>query len=705
MHRAADPSDGQEVKRGCVDRGPGLVEFTIVVPVFVVLAPGFVDVELESREGAADRPLVAVRDTDIGGLGEPSRRRGGLPMWIHMCAEMNNAHAWRRGPWVPSQVVVLSALAVSVLAASVVVWLAVRGVVVLAVLVGPVAALVGLGVARKRRWVLARQVVGTTSARFEAIIEASPDLVILVTGDGEILYRSEVADRVSPEAVLARILQGGELSGGGLVDLVGRPQLVELADDGPVLKVEVRDERRNPDVGAFVVFGRDCTDEEELRKRLERQASLDELTGLPNRRAAEAAVNRAVARARRAGKQMGLGLIDLDGFKGVNDTLGHPFGDRLLAEVGERLRDRVRGAEGVARLGGDEFAIVFEHLEDAGQAVSAVERLLDAVREPYELGDQLLTIGASAGVAVSGACESFDDVFRKADLALYEAKKSEGSTVELFRREFADLLADEARMADAMSEGFAAGEFSLVYQPIVSLETFEPVGVEALMRWSSSALGEVEPATFIPIAERSGLIVDLGSWALEEACRQLREWSDTGSGREMGLTMSVNVSPRQLCDSRFAQSVGECLERWNVEPSLLQIEVTETSALEDIVGATKVLGEIRALGVQIALDDFGTGYSNLGQLQGLPVDCIKIDQEFLRKAAEHPDARSVLRALIEFGRRLDVRMIAEGVERESELADLVEPGCEHAQGFLFSRPMEPGDVARYLEQVVGARAK
>jgi diguanylate cyclase (GGDEF)-like protein len=497
---------------------------------------------------------------------------------------------------------------------------------------------------------------------FRAIVEASPDLIVLLSMSGEVEYASPSAIRAFGEPEFRHIDDLlSRTSPDEAADL--RRSLAELSqrdaalaitlttDDGPrQLELQIRSQVLAVDVEGVVIFARDATAEHRLRSDLKRQATEDELTSLPNRRALRQLTSQACARAVRNGTSAAFVLIDLDGFKGVNDSLGHPFGDSLLIEVADRLRRHNRDGESVGRIGGDEFAIVLEGITDPDEALLAAERLLECIRVPYAIGQEMLSIDASAGVAIAGPSTEPDQLFRQADIALYEAKHRGRGQVEMFSIEFEQLLADEARFAREIEEGFDKGEFYLVYQPIVSMDTHEAVGFEALMRWNSATLGEVEPLTFIPIAERSGFIVELGSWALEESCRRLHDWSAFNA--DGMLWMSVNVSARQLRDKRFVDLVRGTLEASAIDSTRLQLEITETAMIEDIVGAAEMLEEIRAMGVRIALDDFGTGYSSMGQLQGLPVDCIKIDRVFLQNAAQSDSARSVLQALMEFGRTL-----------------------------------------------------
>ncbi|NNE75198.1 MAG: EAL domain-containing protein [Acidimicrobiales bacterium] len=590
-------------------------------------------------------------------------------------------------------------------AAGAVVWLAINVNWALAVLIGPIAAVLGVVSSEKSQWRIADAVAAKADLWYRSVLDSSPDFLFVCSTDESVSYVSPSVERVLGEVRLetlddvldlldpdrAVLSRDAVLESQAVIDEY--ITAVSLGDESATLDVRIRDERANPVVEGIVIFATDVTKEEALRHRLQHQAFIDELTGLPNRRALNDATEAAHARAARAGHTMALILLDLDGFKGVNDTLGHPFGDRLLAEIANRLQAETRSGETVGRLGGDEFAIVVED-RDSFDVERIGRRLLDAIALPIELDGQLLSIGCSAGISVLRGSESPEDMFRFADIALYESKRTGRGSLTVFRDEFEDLLAVEARLTQEIALGFERGEFSVVYQPLVSTSEPIAVGFEALLRWDSSTLGPVSPATFIPIAERSSAILDLGEWVLREACRQLAAWTEL---TDRQLSMSVNVSPRQLDDERFLDVVRTVLAETGIAPNCLMLEITESAMMDNIGKITKSLQELRDLGIRVALDDFGTGYSSLAKLQQLPVDCIKIDRTFVANSTTSETSASLLASILDIGRSLSVTVVAEGVENVAELANLATDPAPLVQGYYFGRPVNSIEALRYLE--------
>lgn len=554
--------------------------------------------------------------------------------------------------------------------------------------------------------------------RFEAIADGSSDYLFVIEDDGYLSYLSPAVARLFAEDELVTNVsdvmslmkpEHASLVEYGLKnpELVTEPQVFPiLLPSGDRIEVEMmlQDQRDNPAVGAIVVSGRDVTEQRALQKRLSEEANSDSLTKLPNRRALNDALARTVARAARNGTTPGFLLLDLDGFKGVNDTLGHPVGDALLIEVAKRLEDSSRAGEMIGRLGGDEFAVILEDAQNDAAAIVAAERLSSMLKVPFEVDGQLLSLGCSGGLVISSGEAEPDELFRRADIALYEAKNRGRGRVEVFVSEMEDLLVGQVRLQREIESGYRNNEFSLVYQPLLTVENQEPVGFEALMRWNSPVLGVVTPLTFIPVCERSGLIIKLGRWALEEACRQLADWQKESGNSE--LSMSVNVSVVQLEDKDFMSELLTVLDSTGIEPATLQLEVTESVLASQVGELTSRLQEVRDLGVRVALDDFGTGYSSMGQLQALPVDCIKIDRSFIDALnKEGEQAVLVVNALVELGRALGLQVVAEGVEELEQLSALVGPQCDLAQGFLLARPMDPDDVPAYMASFVASAAK
>ncbi len=440
----------------------------------------------------------------------------------------------------------------------------------------------------------------------------------------------------------------------------------------------------------------------EKTRELSHLALHDPLTGLPNRALVLDRAEQMLARAaRNPGTVAGALYIDIDGFKHVNDNLGHAAGDRLLTVAGERLQRAVREQDTVGRLGGDEFVVLVETTPGELTADALADRLTETLREPVELGDagKLFSVTASIGVA-SGSYATPDELLRDADLALYAAKAAGKDRYALFD---AGLHADaEGRLALQSDLGAAVDDEQLFlhYQPIFDLASRRVVGVEALVRWRHPQRGVVAPASFIPLAEESRLIVPIGRWVLDEACRQAAVWHADG----LKLGISVNVSAYQLGRREFAEDVQDALARWQIEPSSLTLEITETTLMRDVPAACERLQEVKALGVRIAIDDFGTGYASLSHLQRMPVDILKIDRSFVSALGDGPQSRELLAAILGVGQSLSLSVVAEGIELASQQTTLEEMGCEMAQGFLLGHPGPAPEIEALLERNAPGRA-
>jgi diguanylate cyclase (GGDEF)-like protein len=434
----------------------------------------------------------------------------------------------------------------------------------------------------------------------------------------------------------------------------------------------------------------------EKTRELSHQALHDPLTGLPNRALVLDRAEQMLARsARQPGTVTGALYIDIDGFKHVNDNLGHAAGDRLLRVAGERLQSAVRDQDTVGRLGGDEFVVLVEATPDQVAPDVLADRLTETLREPVELGDagKMFSVTASIGVA-SGRYSTPDELLRDADLALYAAKAAGKDRYALFDASlYADAegrLALEADLSTAVEED----QLFLLYQPIFDLARQRIVGVEALVRWRHPLRGVVPPGSFIPLAEESRLIVPIGRWVLEEACRQAASWTADGGG----IGISVNVSAYQLNRREFVEDVRSALEISGIAPSSLTLEITETTLVRDVPAACERLREVKALGVRVAIDDFGTGYASLSHLQRMPVDILKIDRSFVAALNDGGQSRELLAAILGVGQSLSLSVVAEGIEEHEQQITLEEMGCEMAQGFLLGHPGAPGDIEALLAQ-------
>jgi diguanylate cyclase (GGDEF)-like protein len=410
----------------------------------------------------------------------------------------------------------------------------------------------------------------------------------------------------------------------------------------------------------------------------------DELTGLANRALLHDRVEHALAAAPRTGRSVALCFGDLDGFKTVNDTLGHHVGDSVLVRASRLLSSIVRPGDTVARLGGDEFAVLMVDVERPEAAIEFAHRVVAVLRDAPDFEGTQVGLSISVGVAFGEPGKTTEQLLTEADSAMYEAKESGKNCVEVFRSSMRSRMLERLDMTNGFRWALGRSEFFLEYQPIISLSDDRVRGVEALVRWSHPSLGEVEPLRFIPIAEETGFIVPLGRWVLIEACEQLAAW-DTGGEP---LTLSVNLSRRQLISPHLTDEVRMALALSGVDPSRLMLEITETVLMENPERAAQALAELRSLGIRIAVDDFGTGYSSLSHLQRFPVDVLKIDKSFIDPLVKSDESSAALvTAIIGLARSLGLDVIAEGIEHETQLRRLIELGCDQGQGFHMSRPL------------------
>ncbi|MGY1651170.1 putative bifunctional diguanylate cyclase/phosphodiesterase [Geodermatophilus sp. SYSU D01119] len=434
---------------------------------------------------------------------------------------------------------------------------------------------------------------------------------------------------------------------------------------------------------------------EELQFALAHRATHDPLTELPNRAQALTLVTSALHRARRSGETTGLLFVDLDGFKGVNDGHGHAAGDTVLREVAARMRARVRPGDVVCRLGGDEFVVLVEPAGTERDLVELAERLIAAVSEPIDLGGTPVAIGASIGIAVSrdGGADA-DVLFAEADTAAYRAKQRGRGRAELFDDALRRQLAERAETEAAITAALTDGGMRLHYQPVVDVAGQRLHGFEALVRWERDGR-MVPPDEFVPVAEASRLICDVDRWVLHEATRQLAAWraASPPPAGEPEPTMAVNVSGRHLTDRRVVADVADALAASGLPAHLLVLEVTETVLVDDPVAMTH-LAELRALGVSIAIDDFGTGYTSIGQLRHMPVHTLKIDRSFV--TSPDPGQQELVALVIRAAHTFGLTVVAEGVEEPAQLERLREQGCDHAQGYLFHRPLPVGEAGALL---------
>ncbi|MBW2541514.1 MAG: EAL domain-containing protein [Deltaproteobacteria bacterium] len=424
-------------------------------------------------------------------------------------------------------------------------------------------------------------------------------------------------------------------------------------------------------------------------RRIEENRTLayyDSLTGLPNRLLFMEHLRQSLRRAQRDGHRVAICLMDLDEFKQINDTLGHNAGDQLLKTVAQRLSDRLRTGT-VARIGGDEFAFCLTNFSGVDSPARVAQGLLSEITRPYTLRNQEVFVTASVGIAIYPADGNvLETVVKNADAAMFHAKREGRNNYQFYTPSMNAMAIQRLAMESALRKAIELDQLRVFYQPVVDLQTREVLGAEALLRWIHPEFGVVSPVEFVPLAEESGLIIEIGEWVLHEACRQARAWHDAG---HQLFSISVNVSSRQFKDGAFLSTVQRALLDTGLSPPNLTLELTE-SLLLDVEAVTITLGRLRGLGVRIAIDDFGTGFSSLGYLKHFPLDALKIDQVFIRNLATDTDDSAITDAIITLGHSLKLQVVAEGVETEQQLAHLREANCDTGQGFLFSEPV-PSD--------------
>jgi diguanylate cyclase (GGDEF)-like protein len=483
------------------------------------------------------------------------------------------------------------------------------------------------------------------------------------------------------------------------------------------IPIVVNDERIGLVVGDVVDRANRMTDDPELSSRLRgvasqatiairnarllenmrHQALHDSLTGLPNRTLILDRVEQMQARARRSGTETAALFLDLDGFKQVNDSLGHEAGDQLLKAVASRLHATLRDGDTIARLGGDEFVVLVEGATPGGSAELVAERLLEVLREPFDIDDAArpsVRITASIGIA-RGNRISATDLLRDADIALYEAKAGGRDQYVTFRREMQTAVEDRLTLELDLRGATERGEYYLMYQPIFDLETGGVLGVEALLRWNHPVRGVVQPDDFVPLLEETKLIIDVGRWVMHEACRQAKEWRFS----ERGMYVSVNVSARQLDGDHLVADLRHALETSGLVPASLIIELTETAIMHDADATAEQLRAVKDLGVGVAIDDFGTGYSSLSYLRQFPVDILKIDRSFVTAISDSGESSALIRTLVQLGKQLGLKTLAEGIEEHEQFCQLQQEQCDSGQGFMFARPLAADAVEAFLSEL------
>jgi diguanylate cyclase (GGDEF)-like protein/PAS domain S-box-containing protein len=450
----------------------------------------------------------------------------------------------------------------------------------------------------------------------------------------------------------------------------------------------------------YVAVFSDISERKAAEDRIEFLAHHDPLTGLPNRILLRDRFELALAQAARNQARVALIFLDIDHFKAVNDSLGHPAGDNLLRQVATRLKACVRASDTVCRQGGDEFLLLVVPVPDPRAASVVAEKVLQVLREPVEIEGHALAVGASIGISVfPDDGDSFDTLLQKADMAMYEAKAAGRNGYRFFSSEMNANALERLNMQNRLRRALELDEFQLHYQPQVDLGSGRIIGIEALLRWTSPDLGAIPPGRFIPIAEESGLIVQIGAWVLRTACQQNQAWQARGLPE---VPVAVNLSALQFARGDLLDTVERALEDSGLPARFLELELTESILIHDADNIMASLRRLKNLGIKLSIDDFGTGYSSLSYLKRLAVDKLKIDQSFVRDIASDPDDAAIVRAIIQMGHSLKLRTIAEGVESPDQLAFLRAEGCEEGQGYLFSRPVPAVEMEDLLRSGISA---
>jgi diguanylate cyclase (GGDEF)-like protein/PAS domain S-box-containing protein len=547
-----------------------------------------------------------------------------------------------------------------------------------------------------------------------AALEAAANAIVITDFHGTIMWVNRAFTTMtgySKEEILGknpRILKSGEQPESYYAELwstissgkVWKGEIVNRRKDGTTYAEEMTitsvslEDIGNPTNTYFIAIKQDITQRKAAEKQVQFLAYYDALTGLPNRTLLQDRLTKALASARRRKDKVALLFLDLDGFKDINDSLGHSVGDIVLKEVAERLKKWAREQDTVARVGGDEFLIVLTAVKDISDAAVAAERLMDAITAEFVVQGHFLGISCSIGISIFAEHgRDGETLIKNADAAMYCAKESGRNNFRFFTKDMNAQAVERLTLENSLRLALGRGELFLVYQPQMDIATGRITGLEALLRWQHPELGLVPPDNFIRIAENSGLIMPIGEWVLRTACSQARKWQDEGL---LAVPVAVNVSAVQFRQAGFCELIRRVLHETGLAPQYLELELTESLLLSNADVMFSVLQELKAMGLKLAIDDFGTGYSSLSYLKQFPVGKLKIDRSFIRDIAVNPDDAAITTAITSLAKSLNLKVIAEGVEDEAQMTFLRAHQCDEIQGYYFSKPLAVDKVADKL---------
>lgn len=546
---------------------------------------------------------------------------------------------------------------------------------------------------------------------FRSVVERSPDLILVLSAEGTIRYanrsahdllgvkEADIPGRRLDEFVHPEDYQAAQyfVAGNGADSKMRQVLRIQQSNGNWIyLDSVATNGLDDPLINGLVINGRDATEHVVLQRRLSYEALHDPLTGLANRVLFHENTMRALSTAGGELDTVAVMLLDLDRFKSINDTFGHEMGDEVLRVVAARLLTATRGSDTVARLGGDQFALLLTGLGHRNDVLPVIERVTAMLQRPVRLENRDIFTTASIGIAISAQGSEASELVRHADVAMYAAK-ADGRTisVQFFEPEMKAALYKRGQLEIDLRSAIAGNQLRLVYQPLIELGSGKPYGIEALVRWDHPTEGTMAPHRFIPVAEESGLIIEIGRWVLNTACQAVTTWTKPG-GASATLLLSVNLSARQLMDEHVVDDVANALASSGLDAQNLVLELTESVLFENTTTVMHRLSQLRSLGVKLAIDDFGTGYSSLSYLSTFPIDILKIDRRFVSDLDVGGSSAALAKAVLGLGKTLSLRTVAEGIETQSQLAELQTLGCEFGQGFLFAHPLSSDDLEQFL---------